>query len=146
MVNLCYRSNGRSPAELARSLLDCDRWGQPCYLINIGLFHYFEILPHIRGKTLQIPSLALCKKNVKCQGRFARSAKAGQDVDFSKWKPQLIHVEIMFMRSSDYNFPGIAVACSQFYFSGTPRNCFAVSGTERSLRFRGFRKFRLKIL
>ena len=79
MINLRHRGDGRFAAAARDALLDGDAGRHAFDQIDIRLFQLLDELPRVGRHAVEKTALPFGKKNIEREGRFARTAQAGDD-------------------------------------------------------------------
>jgi hypothetical protein len=98
----------RAPRVAAGGLLlDADGRGQPADVVHVRLRELAEELAGVAGQALDVPPLALGVDGVEREGRFARTAHAGEDDELVPGQFEIDVLEVVFPRPADDDGLGV---------------------------------------
>ena len=125
VVDLRHRANGRARGLHRVRLLDRDSRRDSTNVIDAGLIHAVEELPHVRRKRFDVAALAFGVDRLECERGFAGTARPGDDGQFPERKIDIDAFKIVLTRPSDLN--AVRRACLRAIFLSDLRTHWRLS-------------------
>ena len=112
VINLCYRTYGRTRVTVGGFLVNGDSGGQSFDAFHIGLLHLTQELSRIGGQGFHVASLSLCIDRVECQRGLTGTGHTGQYHQLVSGNVHINVFQVMFIGTPDLNvLPGTHLLC-----------------------------------
>ena len=118
VINLCYRTYGRTRVTVGGFLVNGDSGGQSFDAFHIGLLHLAQELSRIGGQGFHVASLSLCIDRVECQRGLTGTGHTGQYHQLVSGNVHINVFQVMFIGTPDLNvLPGTHLLCFFHYLA-----------------------------
>ena len=103
IIDLRHCADGRSGSLDGVGLLDGDRRRDAADIVNARFVHAIEELPHVWTEGFDVTSLAFSVNRLERQTRFATSARASDNTQFSERKIEVYSFKIVLACAANLN-------------------------------------------
>ena len=112
VINLCYRTYGRTRVTVGGFLVNGDSGGQSFDAFHIGLLHLPQELSRVGGQGFHVTSLTLRIDRIECQRGFTGAGHTGEYHQFISGNVHINVFQVMFIGAPDLNvLPGAHLLC-----------------------------------
>ena len=112
VINLCYRTYGRTRVTVGGFLVNGDSGGQSFDAFHIRLLHLAQELSRIGGQGFHVAPLSLCIDRVECQRGLTGTGHTGQYHQLVSGNVHINVFQVMFIGTPDLNvLPGTHLLC-----------------------------------